>query len=258
MSCKIKEIYDYLDSLWPFANMPDFDNSGFLVGDIEARISCAALSVDPTPENITAAGKLGAGLLITHHPIIFNPLRSLPCSDPAYTAAREGVAVLSLHIPVDVSVDGANPVLAQKLGFVNAAPFRAGPGAAGSEICDGTECVLETPAGVRQLAENASERLGTPALYCDAGRPVKRVLLCGGSAGHLCAAAADAGFDCLLCGELKHSDVIYLRSRGVSAVLATHFATEKHIPALICEKLSERFRGVRFTVLPEENPLRAV
>ena len=72
---EVKEIYHYLDSVAPFALQMDFDNSGLLVGGREQGVERALLALDITPVVIEEAVKLGVQLIISHHPVIFHPLR---------------------------------------------------------------------------------------------------------------------------------------------------------------------------------------
>ena len=78
----VKEVYRYLDRLTPFSRQMDFDNSGFLVGRGESVISKIMVTLDITQEVIAEAVDNGCQLVVSHHPIIFHPVKSITDSDP--------------------------------------------------------------------------------------------------------------------------------------------------------------------------------
>ena len=71
---RVKDFYAYLNSIAPFETQEDWDNSGMLVGDENAEVTKAAVVLDITPEAVEKAKSLGANLIISHHPVIFNPI----------------------------------------------------------------------------------------------------------------------------------------------------------------------------------------
>ncbi|HQG56602.1 MAG TPA: Nif3-like dinuclear metal center hexameric protein, partial [Bacteroidales bacterium] len=74
---KVKEVCSFLDSAVPVAYQENYDNSGLQVGDPESEVTSALLALDATPEVIKEAAEKGCGIVITHHPVLFHPLRSL-------------------------------------------------------------------------------------------------------------------------------------------------------------------------------------
>ena len=74
---KVIDIYRYLDTLAPFSLQMSFDNAGFLVGREEAEVNRLMVSLDITEEVIQEAREAECQLLVTHHPIIFHPARSI-------------------------------------------------------------------------------------------------------------------------------------------------------------------------------------
>ena len=78
----VKQIERYIDSFAPFDIQEDFDNAGFLVGDGECNVTRALIALDATKEVIQQAIELKAELIITHHPIIFHPLKKFDGRQP--------------------------------------------------------------------------------------------------------------------------------------------------------------------------------
>lgn len=71
----VNDIYAFLNDFAPVRYQMDFDNAGFLVGDGSAAVERVLLALDITNEVITEAAALRAQLIVSHHPLIFTPLR---------------------------------------------------------------------------------------------------------------------------------------------------------------------------------------
>ena len=67
----------------------DFDNPGFLVGDREENTTGVVVSLDCDINTIDYAVKKGANLVVTHHPVIFNPLKEVTENDVVYNAIKK-------------------------------------------------------------------------------------------------------------------------------------------------------------------------
>ena len=115
----ISNIYDYIDSFAPFQSAMSFDNAGLLVGDSKAEVKTAVLSLDITPAVVREAVKLGAQLIVSHHPVIFDPLKSISTDSAPYLLAQHGIAAICAHTNLDMAVGGVNSCLAECLELQN-------------------------------------------------------------------------------------------------------------------------------------------
>lgn len=99
----------------------DWDNPGWQVGDPRAQVQKVLVALDASPEVLARAQEIGAELIITHHPLVFRPLKHLRDDMPeeAHVAAflRAGVAVYSAHTNLDHATGGTSAVLAERLGL---------------------------------------------------------------------------------------------------------------------------------------------
>ena len=115
----VKEIYQSIDQWAPFATQMDFDNSGFLVGRGSAVVDKVLVALDITRTVIEEAEQLGAQLIVSHHPVIFRPLKSLTDGDltgeNVLRMAEKGIAAICAHTNLDAAQGGVNCRLAQKL-----------------------------------------------------------------------------------------------------------------------------------------------
>ena len=100
---KIKDIYNYLDSLSPFILQEKWDNSGLIVGNMEDEFNEIYISLDLDLDMIKKVKK--KSLIITHHPLIFSPLKTI--NDDTYSTKilkkliKKDIALISMHTNID-------------------------------------------------------------------------------------------------------------------------------------------------------------
>lgn len=121
---KVRDFYDAIDSFAPFSTAESWDNSGLLIGDGELPVARALLVLDLTAPVLEEAVKLGADLIITHHPAIFKPLSQITGGSVIYRAVKAGISVISAHTNLDLAVGGVNDALAARLGLSALRPLR--------------------------------------------------------------------------------------------------------------------------------------
>jgi dinuclear metal center YbgI/SA1388 family protein len=120
---KLKDLCSYLDSVVPLSFQENYDNSGLQVGQPEKEISSALVTLDVTEEVIEEAIEAGCDTIISHHPVIFSPVRKI--SGQSFTerilirAIKNDMAIYALHTNLDMSGNGVSKKMAQKLGLVN-------------------------------------------------------------------------------------------------------------------------------------------
>ena len=93
----VKEIYEYINSFAPFDTAMSFDNVGILVGDKNAQGDNILVALDATRAVIDEAVRKNIGIIVTHHPVIFHPIRSLSSDSIPYLAAKYGISIISAH-----------------------------------------------------------------------------------------------------------------------------------------------------------------
>ena len=113
----VKELSAFLNTVAPYDTQCGWDNSGLLCGDPAKEVRCAAFALDLTSETLSMAKDAGADVLVTHHPVIFQPKRRLLSDDPVWALCRSGLAAVSVHTPWDCAEGGVSDVLCGLLGL---------------------------------------------------------------------------------------------------------------------------------------------
>lgn len=100
-----------------------WDNAGLLAGDPGWEVTRALVALELTPELLSQAIDSGAQMILTHHPPLFKPLKSLRLDNQATAriikAVSSGIALYAAHTNLDAAPLGVNDALADLLGLVD-------------------------------------------------------------------------------------------------------------------------------------------
>ena len=123
MSVGCRELIGFIEKRFPLELQESFDNSGFLVGDEDRTINRALVCLDVSLNVIEEAWEYGADIIISHHPLIFTPLKSVKTSDMTGRCVMElikkNIALYSSHTSFDNSRGGMSHILAEMLEIKN-------------------------------------------------------------------------------------------------------------------------------------------
>lgn len=217
----VKTVYDWLNGLAPFETAESFDNVGLLMGDMNAPVKTVLFGMDVTLEMISQAAAMGAALIVTHHPLIFHPLRSIDYASPQGQAiaslAGERISLIAAHTNLDKAEGGVSDALADALCLKNV------------RRCDDFLRLgeLETPMDENAFKLFIAKRLNRPpTLYGHSSLPIRTVAVAGGAYGEAAASAALQGAQAFVVGEIRHHEVLDACARGLLVFDAGHYATE--------------------------------
>ncbi len=231
----VKELYDNFLKLLPDSEKEDWDNDGLMCApDGEKKVSRALVTLDVTEDIVDYAIEQNFDLIVSHHPLIFRPVKSINEDD--HTARKiikliaNGISVFSFHTRADKAVGGVNDRLANLLGIFDALPFGEGMLGRIGEIEEG--CTAEDFAyRVKQATESDSVK------YVDALNTVKCVAVVGGDGKSFLRDAIDAGADTFVSGRLSYNVMAEAAEMGINLIEAGHFFTEQPITDYFCERL---------------------
>ena len=245
MQFEIGAIYEAMCRIAPPELAESWDNPGLLV-DCGKPVSRAMTALDITPEVVEEAAGLGCGVIVSHHPVIFSPLRRLEAGDVPFLLVQAGISAICMHTNYDAAEGGVNDILAGIFGMQEAEPFANGCGRVGRV----------DPITVPDLAVLAQQRLGdfcvpswekrplVQVKYVDNDKPVRRLAVISGSGGSLLAEAVAAGADCLLTGEASHHAACDAARLGLGLVAAGHYATEYPAAVALADRLEQLLPGL--------------
>lgn len=235
-SMKVKELYERLSARFPVALRAEWDHDGLGCSpDPDGEVTRALCTLDVTDAAIDRAIAIGANVIVSHHPLLFHPLFEVTPDDAQgrkiCRLLAAGISVLSFHTRADAAAGGVNDLLAEALSLSDTVPFADGIGRIGT---------LPAPRSLREFAEEVKCRLGAPLVLCgDAGRPVLRVAVLGGSGKSEVGAAIAAGADTYLSGRLSYESVNEAAALHINLLEAGHFYTEAILPKGLVPLLQE-------------------
>lgn len=124
---RLQDLIGLLNSHYPQNLAEDWDNVGLQVGDPKQQISKTMIALDPTPSTIQSAIAQQCQALITHHPLIFKPLKKISTDNETgqilFEAIRNNLAIISVHTNLDHAADGLNDWLAHALQVEHSRPL---------------------------------------------------------------------------------------------------------------------------------------
>lgn len=234
---KVKDIVRFLDEIAPFDTALGFDNAGFLVGDGEADVTGVTVALDCYNAVIDEAVKNGDNLIITHHPLIFDPIKNLYSDTPLYRLANEGISLVSAHTNLDMAVGGVNDELCRRIRLVNI-KFQNKTAENAFEFRSGE---TKVPMPADEFARHLSECLSVRTKYSVGKTPIKTVAVCSGSGGSLLGEVEALGVDAFVTADCKHSHFVEADRVGLSLFDCGHFNTEDVIVEPLAQKLKTAF-----------------
>ncbi len=252
----VSEIHNLLEACLPRSLSCAWDNDGLMVcPNPEKEVKTVLFSLDITMQTVEYAKKIGAELIISHHPLIFKGLRHINGEDIAskkvISLIQADIAAMSFHTRLDEADDGVNDILAARLALKNIEKFEAEEGIHGR--------IGTLPAAMRfeDFCLDVKEKLGAPQLYASKGcETVSRVALLGGAGGDDILAAKEAGADVYLTGEVKYHALLDACEMGFSVVAAGHDFTELCFEDYFEKTLSEHFSTLHFEKMPYASVLQ--
>ncbi len=221
-------IYKYLDALFPTSLSCDWDNDGMMcVTDTEKNISRVLLTLDITDKSIDYALANKYDLIISHHPLVFSPVRHVSVTDNVgkklIKLIKNDLPAISFHTRLDAADDGVNDALASALGLSDVRKFGNADDTIGRI---GTVDEIDLPT----FAGTVKDRLGAGSItVSDCGLTVNRVAVLGGAGKDYADAAKAAGADTYVTGEMGYNALLD-RSEEMNIILAGHYFTE--VPVL--------------------------
>ena len=241
----IREIIAALERFAPLPLQDDYDNSGLQVGTTETEVSGVLLCLDVTRQVVDEAIKNGCNMIISHHPLLFRPLKKLTddnIGSIVMDAVRAGVTIYASHTNLDNASNGVNRRIACVLGLTDVRALDEQPDGNGAGIIG----IFPQPLTEQQLLALIKEKFGVACIRHNGelGRKISRMAMCGGAGAFLADKAVEQGADAFMTGEIGYHR--FFGYDGVIKLIETgHFESEQFTVDLIADILNESFPGLK-------------
>jgi dinuclear metal center YbgI/SA1388 family protein len=245
---RIHEIARALEELAPTRLAEEYDNVGLLVGEADQSVTGVLAALDVTPEVLAEAARLGASLVVSHHPIWFRARKTLRGDDfvsrQILTAIRGDLALYACHTNLDSIRDGVNGELARRLDLRDLEflePRDETPDYAPEEFL----AFVRSAVQVECLRYAPSRR-----------EQIRRVAICGGAGSFLLEAARARNADAFLTADVTYHKFFDAGQELLFADIG-HYESEQFCVAALVNYLKERFPDLRIQATAvNTNPVR--
>lgn len=246
----LSDIINYLNSLFPEELKEEWDNVGLMTGELSHEVKRIFLCLDITSDAVEEAKEFGADLIISHHPLIFSPLKNITeenlTSRIVMHLIKNNICAYSMHTNFDIADGGMNDILAEKLGLVDIRKFTD------SELLDaenrklpgiGRVGQLDIPMSLADFSAYVKAVLSSKALKVlgDSEDTVQTVAVCSGSGKSMMNAAYNSGADVFVSSDFGHHDAQNAFEMGLNLIDAGHFETECIITDFLYDLLTEKY-----------------
>ena len=243
-----KEILEKLEQLSPSSFAMEWDNSGFLVGDKNAQVSRVLIAVDATKEVIEEAIQKRVDLILTHHPMIFKPVKNITSDsvlgEKIMLLAKHRIGLVCMHTKFDVigMADAVADELSLRKKDVLEVTFE-------DEISKeglGRVGLLPREMSLKELAETVKLKfhLANVIMYGESDKIVEKIAICGGSGKSMIPYALKNNCQVLVTGDLDYHSCLDALQDGLALIDAGHFGIEKIFIPYMKDFFEKEVKGV--------------
>jgi dinuclear metal center YbgI/SA1388 family protein len=221
-----------------------------IAGDVTLECTVVLVSLDCTEDLVLEAVEKKCNLIVSHHPLIFRPIRRITPengnSKALIAAVKTDIAVYAIHTNLDNIISGVNASIADKLGLINRKVLLPREGF--PSIGSGLVGELKKAVSEKELMKELKKTFGIPVIRHSAftGKPVFRIALCGGAGSFLISNALQANADLFISADIRYHEFFEGEGKMVIADMG-HFETEQFTIDLLHDVILEKFRN--FAVL---------
>ncbi len=242
---KLKDFLAYLGRFAPWELAESWDNVGLMIGNPDQEITGLLIALDPTLQILEEAILKKANTILTHHPLIFHPLKAINTATPSgrflQKALCNNIAVVSCHTNLDIISEGVSAALAHALCLNVNRPLKP----SGSERDHGFGRIgsLPEPMSGEDFLLFAAEQLRLQGFTIAGPLPeiVSSIAVCGGSGSDFASDAFFEGVDIYITAEVKHSVARWAEENKFCIIDAGHFPTENVIIHSLLERIAAFF-----------------
>ncbi|HHW46812.1 MAG TPA: Nif3-like dinuclear metal center hexameric protein [Clostridiales bacterium] len=249
----VAQILKILEKIAPLEIAFDYDNVGLIIGGTQKQVRRALLTLDCTKNVVEYAIEHKVDVIITHHPVIFNPIKSIDSDTVVYKLVQNDICCIAMHTNLDLANGGVNDRLCEKLALKN--PVGIIPAK-----CEGYYqarlAKLESEFDVEEFVNYVKQKLSLNSVRFTKGEgPIKTVAVCSGSGGDLLSEVIASGADAFVTADVKHSTFVKADELKFTLIDAGHFETEDVVIEPLLKTLQEQLPQIEFMTY-HENPIK--
>lgn len=256
MDCSVNEIINIMEKIAPSRFVLDWDNAGLLLGNSNQSVHKILVCLDITESTIKEALHLGCNLIISHHPLIFYPLKQIQedhnVGKLIYMLIKHNIAIFAAHTNLDIAAGGTNDILAELLELKDIHPLsakspyidyenRTGMGRIGvvpdkitlHKLCDKLSCLCNSKM-IRTIGDKQNR--------------IQKIAICTGSGSEVIPWSVNASADVLVTGEIKYHDALEVISRNFTVVEIGHFSSEWIVIPFLIKRLQKEVNTLQYKV----------
>ncbi|MDD7257050.1 MAG: Nif3-like dinuclear metal center hexameric protein [Prevotellaceae bacterium] len=265
---RIKEVVNALERFAPLPLQEGFDNAGLQIGLTETlEVSGVLLCLDITEKVVDEAMATGCNLIVSHHPLIFHPLKRISDENDVqrivYKAIKHDIAIVSMHTNMDNAKGGVNFKIAEKMGLRNIKFFGE------KKIIGKGACPSEPPSKPKEQPEQLVGASGAIGIFDEPmaaddfvlmlkrtfdvecvqanqllHRGIERVAVCGGAGAFMLPEAIKVGADAFVTGEMHYHDY-FDHEQEIQIAVIGHYQSEQYTNEIFKEIIEKECEGVK-------------
>ena len=231
MILKVKDIIGNLEKKYPKANAESWDNVGLIVGKLNQEVSKVQLSLDATDKAIENAIKNSADLIITHHPMIFKPVKTITTMDnlgrKIIKLIENNKSLYAMHTNLDSSKDGLNDYILNLLEVENSKVIDVNE--FDNEVGIGRLYTLSKEMNIDEYAtfvKNSLKIKNIRIISENREKIIKKVALINGSGMSYWRKVKSLGADLFITGDIGYHDALDAKEARINVFDIGHFETE--------------------------------
>ncbi len=248
----VAEIAAHIEALCPREFAGNWDNVGLLVGDSNQQVQTVMVTLDVDEFVVAEAAQQGVDLIVSHHPLMFEPVQQMTEHDPVQKTVRRlvanGISFYAAHTNLDVARGGLNDKMADMLGLADTRVLDVTVERDGIQHGFGRYTDLKTAVTLRQMLDRCKTVFGISGVkYCgDLEKTITRVAINTGGGTSIIDRCYENNVELFITGDFKYSVVRGAYERGMCVIDAGHYDTEIIAQDFFFDYLKPKFPQLRY------------
>ncbi len=263
MSIKVGDITQIIENLAPLSYAYKWDNVGLQLGSKEDSVTVVLTTLEITEDILDEAIKNNVNMIITHHPMIFSPLKNITKEDMKgkliYKAIQNNISIYATHTNIDAASGGLNDYIADRLNIKDTKILEeVGNNIYSIEDEESSNGIgrvgrLNDPKTLAELVTEIKEQINIKYIRVagDLEATIENVAVINGSGADLIQSAIYKGCQCVITGDVKYHDAQDAISQGINVIDIEHYHSEKFFANFLADYLSDevRKRGLNVNII---------